>query len=1735
MLKRKRIVNKSISVLLSLLIVGGMLSTTVLTVAASNANGETSTTSLDDGSPISSEEILQALQSAEIVDASQDSVFTLADSSTEITDDYFPETADASEEEALQPEQSNEIIGDEMVYYTQKWLNQEYGSVAGFGSVPGNGKTGSDTVHGLLRALQHELKIEDLSNAFGPTTSSRYSANQLHRQDGVTDKKFAILQGTLWCKGYNPGYNITERPDGTIAFNAVFDEDVEDAVKQLQSDAGLSSPNGIVSLNLMKALMSMDSFKLLPSSYGSNANIRAFQQLMNRNYEAYTGLTPCDGVYGRNTNKALVYALQAEEKLPISVANGNFGNTTQLCCPEIPYEGIAKSYSSNVYSHASMVSFTKLLQFALYVNGFGDGNFNGVFNNSTKQAVRAFQDHHAITATGKVDKGTWLSLFISCGDRNRSAISADCATILTQPKAEALYANGYRYIGRYLTGTYNGGISKALTREEAEIILATGLKFFPIYQTSGRASTYFTPEQGTADAKAAIAAASALGVPQNTIIYFAVDFDAMDYQITSNVIPYFEKVYEEISSSIYKTGIYGARNVCTRVSNKGYACSSFVGNMSTGFSGNLGFKMPSNWAFDQFTDRDQSGKYLSISSSDGAFAIDKDGFSGRDKGVSSLDNVNNSSIPEISLGPTGDTTINGPTINIFGQEYPLFKLNIGMNAKIANIESIYDKEKNQTKILIGVNAFGSSSETMGTTQKKGKYNQAYIQTKNLISKIGKNDREFTQTFNDFKGSLYQKGVKVGFDMKAYFAGYMTIDFNTGKVVESGMAFMGNAKQNIKYPIAPTIYAKFSIEGSVKAGFKLIMQDSGEIAAQGDFEFAVKPSISLGVDILVANAYAGISGKLDCKINPFSKILEDSIEISLSASAFFEYSALLWGDHFEWEFANKKLYPTETALQNLSISSNDLEFIQPIDKSVNTYSINNPDAFAENMQVYCLPKIISLGNGKMLMTYIDDASNRTASNRSILMYSVFDGTQWSSPLPILDDGTGDFQPAIYSDGNNGAYIVWQNATNTFNSNVTLSEMSENMDLYFTHWTGSSFENTTAITENNDNYEMGCKIVSSSGNISVVWQQNSQNDSFAINGTNSIHRRQYSNGAWQNTEVVASGLQAINSIDTTYISENNVVAYSTKTTTDTSTTDDLEVFYFDGENTTRVTNDNVPDYSVNFCGNDLYWIGDNSVISASTVNFETKTTVIPDLGSNVSQIKTVKNLNGQKAIVWAQEDEAGIEVYGSYFNSETNTFGTPKPLCTNVGVIRGWDACMLPNGKIELSYCAAEKLEEPVNNKQYGQIDLIQKSADDFYDISVDPIATHSEEISANNDITLITEVYNNGSLPISQFSVNIIGANDSIIQTSTINQNLAIGETGEIEIPFTLPNSINRTDYKIQIQPVGGSDISSSDNEAIFSFGFADLAVEAVEEIRTTSARQLKVTVKNKGFDSIETASLQLLAGSYDGTVIGTADVQSLLPGTTSSYTFNLDESYSNSSISEDPRLIYIVLTSTDEESDYENNSYQYNVYPDYLINVSAGTTGGTVTGGGTFIKDSEVEITATANSGYVFRGWYENDVKIFDAEETYTFTATSCRTLEARFIALDFCNITAVPTKTGVVDETNKYLRGMAKNSSVSNYFTATDGGSICLIANNQGCINATGTQAELLSASGTVIDTYTIVILGDVNGDSVVDAFDTARMDLHLNSHPLTGAYLEAADVNQDGIVDITDYQIIRNMSLGL
>lgn len=49
----------------------------------------------------------------------------------------------------------------------------------------------------------------------------------------------------------------------------------------------------------------------------------------------------------------------------------------------------------------------------------------------------------------------------------------------------------------------------------------------------------------------------------------------------------------------FPVGVYGTRNVCQQVVDGGFVERSFVAGMSTGWSGNLGYPLPTQWAFDQ--------------------------------------------------------------------------------------------------------------------------------------------------------------------------------------------------------------------------------------------------------------------------------------------------------------------------------------------------------------------------------------------------------------------------------------------------------------------------------------------------------------------------------------------------------------------------------------------------------------------------------------------------------------------------------------------------------------------------------------------------------------------------------------------------------------------------------------------------------------------------------------------------------------------------------------------------------------------------------------------------------------------------------------------------------------------------------------------------------------------------------------------------------------------------------
>ncbi|GMA70858.1 hypothetical protein GCM10025879_21360 [Leuconostoc litchii] len=346
---------------------------------------------------------------------------------------------------------------------------------------------------------------------------------------------------------------------------------------------------------LAQALFDMSAFVLVS---GGDKTVRNMQQYLNANYRQYTGILPTDGIYQRATNTALIYGVQAELGLG-DIANGFWGPTT------------ISTYKS-AFSNGLGDKVIKLIQYALYVNmkeylttkGAKGPAFTGALDSSTQNILNQFQNFMMLdpVKAGQPDSTTMYSLMLSSGNPARNFFGMDTSYQLDASMIKALVDYDVNYVGRYLTGSVGSGASerdKNLTRTEAQNIIDAGLKLVPIYQDNTPSVDYFTYNQGVSDAQSAVSAALNIGIPNGQTIYFAVDMDMTDDEITTAAIPYFQGIVAGISH--YHIGVYGTRNVSSRVSHAvSSVLYSYVSNMSTGFSGNLGFSQPTNWAFDQF-------------------------------------------------------------------------------------------------------------------------------------------------------------------------------------------------------------------------------------------------------------------------------------------------------------------------------------------------------------------------------------------------------------------------------------------------------------------------------------------------------------------------------------------------------------------------------------------------------------------------------------------------------------------------------------------------------------------------------------------------------------------------------------------------------------------------------------------------------------------------------------------------------------------------------------------------------------------------------------------------------------------------------------------------------------------------------------------------------------------------------------------------------------------------------
>ncbi len=185
-----------------------------------------------------------------------------------------------------------------------------------------------------------------------------------------------------------------------------------------------------------------------------------------------------------------------------------------------------------------------------------------------------------------------------------------------------LQALSVTFIGRYYSNLrLTRNPAKILTPREAHDLSLAGFTIVAVWELLA-IPEYFSAEQGLADGEYAYKYATEIRQPEDSAIYFAVDFDASQTLFSQRIAPYFDGLSRSFAAStngpVYSVGVYGSGAVCAALKQAGLARFGWL-SQSSGWQGSQRYQDwdirqgPSNaqppFQFDEDVAKDEFGGF----------------------------------------------------------------------------------------------------------------------------------------------------------------------------------------------------------------------------------------------------------------------------------------------------------------------------------------------------------------------------------------------------------------------------------------------------------------------------------------------------------------------------------------------------------------------------------------------------------------------------------------------------------------------------------------------------------------------------------------------------------------------------------------------------------------------------------------------------------------------------------------------------------------------------------------------------------------------------------------------------------------------------------------------------------------------------------------------------------------------------------------------------------------------
>ena len=877
---------------------------------------------------------------------------------------------------------------------------------------------------------------------------------------------------------------------------------------------------------------------------------------------------------------------------------------------------------------------------------------------------------------------------------------------------------------------------------------------------------------------------------------------------------------------------------------------------------------------------------------------------------------------------------------VFGNQD--FDIDIGA----AHGEIEFDTTKGKFKVAIGANFEKNSDGKFGLSEYQS-FRETINRAKEDI-KTGKSAAMIMDSLSRRGSRFTNMTIKSGWKPSASVCGYIEGRIDNGQLVpvSGGVIFAAEMKYSYQgQVIVVTVPICYSIGGGGSVGATLGIKGMGtaeEVRPEfaGNLEISPYGEISGGVGVVYLGQ-VGARGKATLNINV--ALDHDYRKVDLTGKAYFEIKALTM-KLFEREFAygTWTVYETgdnstvnlQSAPENIYAAIDMDSPVKPEDRSYanlptrwlgeeSTASVQTADDGNKELRVLQInsypdakPQIMDV-EGTKVIVWVSDNTSRSAINKSMLVYSVYDSASdtWSNPKAVMDNGMGDYYP-VAKDG----YVVWQKASEEFDASTTVADVSKSMELYIAKFNGTAFDTPTRLT-NNDIMDAQPQIATDGNSVTLVWTQNTENNILGYTGKNAIYQLTYDGSSWSDATPLVSDLNTIAHLTVGYMGNIPVVAYVLDGDNDLNTIADREIYLVRNGSVERFTNNDVIDSNPVFETINgvpaLFWYSGDNICYVTDLDTQVLNTVSADGIYQLTDDYSIMSNGNSTVILWTAVQDGVSEVYGALYDG--SQWSQDVEVTQTGQAARYPDGIIEEDGKLLVSFNRIQNIEDGDYYKD-GQADLCVIRVTPSYDLSVSDVFV-GDGLASNTEVPIYLTLKNSGELPLTSAYVNILDVDGSQNSRLDYERTLQPGESVDLEAVYKTGDSVTAGNIRVQAGTSDGTEYNEDNNTVSVAIGLSDMEVTDVTDTPDGDTHHVTVAVKNSGYTAASNVNVTISDNAQN--IIAHQTLETVSAQATENVSFDID---ANSLATENSFITLTAAVSADtEDSNAGNNSQAFTI------------------------------------------------------------------------------------------------------------------------------------------------------------------------------------------------------------------